>query len=71
MKYPLLRLGHFPETILKHKLYLDFTGKREPRYHVPDSLPIPEHSVRPVLPIVQAAANRIAAAVDDPGSPAA
>lgn len=28
MKYPLLRMGHFPEWLLKRKLYLDFTGKR-------------------------------------------
>ena len=31
MKYPLLRMRHFPEWILKHRLYLDFTGKRAPR----------------------------------------
>jgi len=49
MKYPLLRLGYFPEWILKHKLYLDFTGKRPPRFRVPDFVPIPEHAVRPCL----------------------
>jgi radical SAM superfamily enzyme YgiQ (UPF0313 family) len=52
MKYPLLRLGHFPEWILKHKLYLDFTGKHKPRFRVPDFVPIPEHATRPVLPVV-------------------
>ena len=52
MKYPLLRMGHFPEWILKHKLYLDFTGKREPRYRVPDSVPIPDHMTRSSLPII-------------------
>ena len=31
MKYPLLRLGHFPERILKHWLCFDFTGKQTPR----------------------------------------
>jgi hypothetical protein len=52
MKYPLLRLGHFPEWILKHKLYLDFTGKHKPRFRVPDFLPIPEHATRPILPVI-------------------
>jgi len=52
MKYPLLRLGHFPEWILKRKLYLDFTGKRPPRFRVPDRVPIPEHTVRPILPVI-------------------
>jgi len=47
-----LRLGHFPEWILKHKLYLDFTGKRPPRFRVPDQVPIPEHTVRPILPVI-------------------
>lgn len=52
MKYPLLRMGHFPEWILKHKLYLDFTGKRTPRFHVPEIVPIPDHFARPSLPIL-------------------
>jgi hypothetical protein len=52
MKYPLLRIGHFPESILKHKLYLDFTGTRAPRYRVPEIVPIPEHFARPSLPII-------------------
>jgi hypothetical protein len=52
MKYPLLRLGHFPEWILEHKLYLDFTGKRQPKFQVPDFVPIPEHAGRPLLPVV-------------------
>lgn len=52
MKYLLLRMGHFPEWILKRKLYLDFTGKRAPRYRVPEFVPIPEHIMRPSLPIV-------------------
>jgi radical SAM superfamily enzyme YgiQ (UPF0313 family) len=52
MKYPLLRLGHFPEWILKHKLYLDFTLKGLPRFRVPEAVPIPEHTVRPILPVI-------------------
>ena len=52
MKYPLLRMGHFPEWLLKHKLYLDFTGKRSPRFRVPEIVPIPDRSTRPTLPIL-------------------
>jgi radical SAM superfamily enzyme YgiQ (UPF0313 family) len=52
MKYPLLRLGHFPEWILKRKLYLDFTGKKPSRFQIPDFVPIPEHTTRPVLPVL-------------------
>jgi hypothetical protein len=37
MKYPLLRMGHFLEWMLEHKLYLDFTGKRSPRLGCPKS----------------------------------
>jgi Radical SAM superfamily len=51
MKYPLLRLGHFPEWILRKKLYLDFTGRRPPKFTVPESVEIPEHGVRPLLPV--------------------
>jgi radical SAM superfamily enzyme YgiQ (UPF0313 family) len=32
--------------------YLEFTGKRSPRFRVPDHVPIPEHTVRPVLPVL-------------------
>jgi len=52
MKYPLLRLGHFPEWILKRRLYLDFTGKQQSRFQIPDHVPIPEHTIRPVLPVI-------------------
>jgi radical SAM superfamily enzyme YgiQ (UPF0313 family) len=51
MKYPLMRLGHFPERLLRHKLYLDFSKDPDPRFAVvPDSVPIPEHWHRPDLP---------------------
>jgi radical SAM superfamily enzyme YgiQ (UPF0313 family) len=50
MKYPLLRLGHFPERFLRHKLYLDFSGKMKSRYQIPDSVEIPEIRLRPALP---------------------
>ena len=40
------------EWILKHKLYLDLTGKCPPKYRVPQDVPIPEHSARPILPVM-------------------
>jgi radical SAM superfamily enzyme YgiQ (UPF0313 family) len=50
MKYPLLRLGHFPERFLRRKLYLDFSNGNAPRYRVPETVPIPEHWHRPSMP---------------------
>ena len=52
MKYPLLRLGHFPEWMLRRKLYLDFSNGDEAKYHVPDHVPVPEDRMRPALPDV-------------------
>jgi hypothetical protein len=52
MKYPLLRLGHFPEWMLRRKLYLDFSNGDEAKYHVPDHVPVPEDRMRPSLPDV-------------------
>ncbi|HTP35168.1 MAG TPA: radical SAM protein [Candidatus Acidoferrales bacterium] len=53
MKYPLLRLGHFPERWLRRRLYLDFSGRAAPRYRVPHHVHIPEHGGRPELPILE------------------
>ncbi len=50
MKYPLLRLGHFPEWFLRRKLYLDFSGRKAPWHRVPETVPIPEHWHRPSMP---------------------
>ncbi|MGB7624140.1 MAG: radical SAM protein [Terriglobia bacterium] len=50
MKYPLLRMGHFPEWYLRRKLYLDFSGRQKPRYQVPESVEVPEHLHRPMIP---------------------
>jgi radical SAM superfamily enzyme YgiQ (UPF0313 family) len=50
MKYPLLRLAHFPEWLLRRHLYLDFSDHREPLYRVPQSVAIPEHRRRPEIP---------------------
>jgi radical SAM superfamily enzyme YgiQ (UPF0313 family) len=52
-KYPLFRLGHFPEWFLRSKLYLDFSDHREPKLKVPDFVPIPEERRRPVLPVLE------------------
>jgi len=52
IKYPLFRLAHFPEWMLRRKLYLDFTGRQEPRFRVPGHVPIPEHRRRPELPVI-------------------
>jgi radical SAM superfamily enzyme YgiQ (UPF0313 family) len=53
IKYPLFRLGHFPERFLRSKLYLDFSDHTEPRFHVPDEVPIPESRRRPELPVIE------------------
>lgn len=50
IKYPLYRLGHFPEWYLRRKLYLDFSGRMQPRYQVPDAVQIPEERHRPYIP---------------------
>jgi len=50
IKYPLYRLAHFPEWLLRRKLYLDFSGRQKPRYSVPESIEIPDHSFRPLIP---------------------
>lgn len=52
IKYPLFRLGHFPEWMLRRKLYLDFSNGRQARYHVPEHVPVPEHRRRPEIPII-------------------
>jgi len=43
MKYPLLRLAHFPERLLRKRLYLDFSNGNRPRFATPDFVSIPEH----------------------------
>lgn len=50
IKYPLFRLGHFPERWMRHHLYLDLDGPAPPRLSVPDSVPIPDRMVRPAIP---------------------
>jgi radical SAM superfamily enzyme YgiQ (UPF0313 family) len=50
MKYPLFRLGHFPEWMLRRKLYLDFSGRQDPKFRVPEHVHIPEERLRPPIP---------------------
>jgi radical SAM superfamily enzyme YgiQ (UPF0313 family) len=50
MKFPLMRLAHFPEWLLRRKLYLNFGAPWEPRYRAPEHLPIPESRLRPSIP---------------------
>ncbi|MGH9541967.1 MAG: hypothetical protein ACRD2H_08805 [Terriglobales bacterium] len=39
MKYPLLRLAHFPERWMRRHLYLDFAAP--PRFRTPADVPVP------------------------------
>jgi radical SAM superfamily enzyme YgiQ (UPF0313 family) len=52
MKYPLFRFGHFPERFLRRKLYLEFGNGRAPRFQIPETVPVPEERLRPVIPIL-------------------
>jgi len=48
MKYPLMRLAHFPEKMLQKHLYLNLD---EPcKLKVPDSVEIPQAAMRPAIP---------------------
>jgi radical SAM superfamily enzyme YgiQ (UPF0313 family) len=50
MKYPLWRLGHVPERLMRGKLYLDFSKPNPSAPRVPNHVPIPEHRLRPLIP---------------------
>ena len=50
MKYPLFRFGHLPEWLLRQRLYLDFSGKKQSRYRVPEAVHIPTERMRPAIP---------------------
>ena len=50
LKYPLFRLAHFPEGFLRRRLYLDFSGRMQPCWQVPDRVSIPELRLRPSIP---------------------
>lgn len=42
MKWPLFRLAHFPERLLRRKLYLDFSNGLRPRFTVPEFVEAPQ-----------------------------
>lgn len=48
MKYPLMRLAHFPEKILSRRLYLDLREKSP--MQVPETVEIPQPKARPAIP---------------------
>jgi radical SAM superfamily enzyme YgiQ (UPF0313 family) len=48
MKYPIMRLAHFPESILKRHLYLDLREKSTMK--VPEYVEIPQQKARPAIP---------------------
>jgi radical SAM superfamily enzyme YgiQ (UPF0313 family) len=52
LKYPLFRLGHVPERLLRRKLYLDFSRNMPARYKLPQHIPIPPERQQPMLPIL-------------------
>ncbi len=50
MKYPIMRLAHFPENILKRRLYLDL--RKPSKYGIPDHVEIPAAKARPEIPVL-------------------
>jgi radical SAM superfamily enzyme YgiQ (UPF0313 family) len=48
MKYPIMRLAHVPEKILKRRLYLDLRTKSP--LQVPETVEIPQPKARPLIP---------------------
>jgi radical SAM superfamily enzyme YgiQ (UPF0313 family) len=50
MKYPALRLAHFPERFLKRRLYLSLDEK--PKFRAPETVEVPQKSLRPAMPVL-------------------
>jgi hypothetical protein len=50
MKYPALRLAHFPESYLSKHLYLDL--RKDAKFQTPDSVDIPVERARPAIPVL-------------------
>ena len=42
----------FRRVFLRRRLYLDYSNGAKPRYSVPDHVPIPDHTHRPELPVL-------------------
>ena len=50
MKYPALRLAHFPEKMLSKRLYLDL--RTQPKQSIPEKVEIPQARERPAIPVL-------------------
>ena len=50
MKYPMMRLAHFPESYLSRHLYLDL--RKESPLIAPSSVEIPQPKARPQIPVL-------------------
>jgi radical SAM superfamily enzyme YgiQ (UPF0313 family) len=50
MKYPALRLAHFPEKFLSKRLYLDL--RKDAKFQIPERVDIPAERARPAIPIL-------------------
>jgi radical SAM superfamily enzyme YgiQ (UPF0313 family) len=50
MKYPALRLAHFPEKFLSRRLYLNLD--ETPKYRVPETVELPVMKMRPAIPVL-------------------
>lgn len=50
MKYPALRLAHFPEKFLNRRLYLNLN--EPPKFTVPESVDVPTRNLRPAIPVL-------------------
>lgn len=50
MKYPALRLAHFPEKFLSRRLYLNLD--ETPKYKIPERVDIPAQRMRPAIPVL-------------------
>ena len=48
MKYPMMRLAHFPESYLSRHLYLDL--RKQSPLIAPQSVEIPQPKARPAIP---------------------
>jgi radical SAM superfamily enzyme YgiQ (UPF0313 family) len=48
MKYPIMRLAHFPEKLLKRRLYLDLRTKSP--MQIPETVEVPQPKARPAIP---------------------
>jgi radical SAM superfamily enzyme YgiQ (UPF0313 family) len=50
MKYPALRLAHFPEKFLSKHLYLDL--RKDAKFQIPETVDIPVERARPAIPVL-------------------